>query len=177
MIWNRAIRALMKPFTEIFRRIYPERYARWIGVNIGITPHFYGVISWGSEPWIITIGDNVHITGGCKFIAHDGGTLIFRDRIPDLEITKPIVIGNNVYIGEEAMILPGVNIGNNVIIGARSVVTKDIPSNSVAAGVPCRVIKTADEYLEKIKRESIHLGHLKGKEKDRALRRYYKCRK
>ena len=126
-----------------------------------------------SEPWVITIGDNVHITGGCKFIAHDGGTLIFRDLIPDLEITKPIIVGNNVYIGEVSLILPGVNIGNNVVIGARSVVTKDIPDNSVAAGVPCRVIKTTEEYLEKLKRESLHLGHLPGKEKDKALREYY----
>jgi acetyltransferase-like isoleucine patch superfamily enzyme len=163
-----------KPFVEIYRRIWPLKYAKKIGVKLGENVHLYGVTSWGSEPWIITIGDNVHITGGCKFIAHDGGTLIFRDQIPDLEITKPITVGNNVYIGEETLILPGVNIGNNVVIGARSVVTKDIPDNSVAAGVPCRVIKTTEEYLEKLKRESLHLGHLTGKEKDKALREYYK---
>lgn len=71
------------------------------------------------------------------------------------------------------IILPGVIIGNNVIVGAGAVVAKDIPDNSVACGVPARVIKTADEYLEKIKKESLHLGHLRGQEKDRALMRYF----
>ena len=173
MIWNRWIRGLTKPFIESFRRINPVKYAEWVGVKIGANPHFYGPISWGTEPWLISIGDNVHITGGCKFINHDGGTLIFRDRVPDLEITKPIVVGNNVYIGEDTMILMGVHIGDNVVIGARSVVTKDIPNDSVAVGVPARVIKKTEEYFEKLQRESIHLGHLVGKEKDKALREYY----
>ena len=118
MIFNRYLRMVTKPLAELYRRLSPEEYARKIGVNIGANPHFYGPISWGSEPWLITIGNNVHITGECKFINHDGGTLIFRDKIPDLEITKPIVVGDNVYIGEETMILPGAHIGNNVVIGA-----------------------------------------------------------
>ena len=173
MTLKRFIKLFTKPVEELYSRLNPEQYARSVGVNIGKNPHFYGKIHWGTEPWIITIGDNVHITYGCKFVAHDGGTLIFRDQIPDLEITKPITVGNNVYIGTETLILPGVNIGSNVVIGARSVVTKDIPDNSVAAGVPARVIKTTDEYLEKISKDSLHLGHLKGKEKDKALREYY----
>ena len=84
------------------------------------------------------------------------------------------MLSGGVYIGNNVLILPGVTIGNNVVIGAGAVVTHDIPDNSVAVGVPARVIKTADEYLNKIENESIHLGHLTGAEKDRALRRYYK---
>ncbi|MBE7100540.1 MAG: acyltransferase [Clostridiales bacterium] len=133
----------------------------------------YGVVSWGTEPWIITLGNNVHLTNNIRFINHDGGTLLFRDRVPDLEITKPITIGNNVYIGNNVLILPGVNIGNDVIIGAGAVVTRDIPDNSVAVGVPARVIKTADEYFEKIQKESLHLGHLKYEEKDKALKKAF----
>ena len=173
MIWSRTLRIITKPFFELFCRIKPVKYARFIGVNMGKNPHFYGKIHWGTEPWLITIGDNVHITADCKFVNHDGGTLIFRDQIPDLEITKPITIGNNVYIGTQTMILPGVNIGNNVVIGARSLVTKDIPDNRVAVGHPARVIKSTEEYLQKIERESLHLGHLKNKEKDDALRQYF----
>ena len=133
----------------------------------------YGKVSWGSEPWIITLGNNVHITNGVIFITHDGGTLLYRHLVPDLEITKPIVVGDNVYFGNNVIILPGVKIGSNVIIGAGAVVSRDIPDNSVAVGVPARVIKTADEYFEKIKKESLHLGHMKGQEKDKALMEYY----
>lgn len=167
----------MSIYRKIKRKLYytfaPMKYARLAGVNFGQGVHLYGSVSWGTEPWIITIGNNVHITNGVRFITHDGGTLLFRDQVPDLEITKPIKIGNDVYIGNNVLILPGVTVGNKVVIGAGAVVTRDIPDNSVAVGVPARVIKTADEYLEKIKRESLHLGHLKGEEKDKALKEYY----
>ena len=69
--------------------------------------------------------------------------------------------------------MPGCKIGNKVVIGAGAVVTKDIPDNSVAVGVPARVIKTADEYFEKLQKESLHLGHLRGEEKDKALKAYF----
>lgn len=151
-----------------------EKNLKKIGLNFIEGGLFlYGKVTWGSEPWIIDIGKNVHITDGCKFITHDGGTLIFRHLVPDLEITKPIKVGNNVYIGNNVVILPGVTIGDNVVIGACSCVTKDIPSNSVVAGVPAKFIKSTSEYLEKLKRESLHLGHLKGQEKDKELKKYY----
>ena len=135
--------------------------------------HLYERIEWSTELWLITLGNNVHITDGVGFETHDGGTLLYRHLVPDLEITKPITVGNDVYIGNNVIILPGVNIGNNVIIGAGAIVSKDIPNNSVAVGVSARVIKTADEYFEKIQKESLHLGHLKGQEKDKALMEYY----
>ena len=171
----------MGKLRKIYRRLYKEtvgrfnrvKYAKKIGVNMGEGLHLYGEIDWGTEPWLITLGNNVHLTNDIRFINHDGGTLLFRDRVPDLEITKPITIGNNVYIGNNVLILPGVNIGNDVIIGAGAVVTRDIPDNSVAVGVPARVIKTADEYFEKIQRESLHLGHLKYEEKDLALKKHF----
>lgn len=60
---------------------------------------------------MITLGNNAHITDGVKFITHDGGTLIYRQYVPDLEITKPIKIGDNVYIGNNVIILQGVTKG------------------------------------------------------------------
>ncbi len=167
---------IRKLYKVIFRRLYPVKYAKKVGVGFEgqDSLHIYGQVDWGSEPWIISLGNNVHITDGVRFITHDGGTLIFRKDVPDLEITKPIKIGNDVYIGTNVILLPGVNIGNKVVIGAGAIVTSDIPDNSVAVGVPARVIKTADEYFEKLQKESIHLGHLKGEEKDKALKKYYK---
>ena len=111
----------------------------------------YGV--FGSEPYLITIGERVEITYGVRFITHDGAAWCLRnydDRFQELDLMGPIKIGNNVFIGNNAIILPGVTVGDNVIIGAGSVVTKDIPSGSVAAGVPAKVIKTLDEYGEKV---------------------------
>lgn len=159
----------------IWGKLKPLKYAQKVGVNFkSAGVYLYGNISWGTEPWIISLGDNVHITDGVKFITHDGGTLLFRQYVSDLEITKPIRIGNDVYIGNNVNILPGVTIGNKVVIGTGAVVAKDIPDNSVAVGVPARVIKTTDEYFDKLKKESLHLGHLKGQEKDKALMTYYK---
>ena len=162
-----------KLYSKVVGCISPVRYAKKIGVNFKNEVFIYGRVSWNTEPWIITLGRNVHITDGVKFITHDGGTLLYRDGVPDLEITKPIVVGNNVYIGNNVIILPGVKIGNNVIIGAGAVVSKSIPDNSVAVGVPARVIKTADDYFKKISIESLHLGQLRGREKDIALMKYY----
>ena len=171
---NRIAKILKYPFDQIQMKLDPVGYARRIGVNFiegGL--HVYGAVSWSTEPWIITIGNNVHITNNVTFITHDGGTLLYRNQVPDLEITKPILIGDNVYIGTNSTILPGVNIGSYVVIGACSVVTRDIPDHSVAVGNPARVIKTDQAYFEKLQKESIHLGHLKGKEKDEALKRHF----
>ena len=165
---------LRKLYRLLYQKRRPLAYAKKAGVNFpngGL--HIHGKVDWNTEPWIITLGNNVHITDGVKFITHDGGTLLFRDKTPDLEITKPIVVGDNVYFGNNVIVLPGVTIGSNVVIGAGAVVSKDIPDNSVAAGVPARVIKSIDAYREKIEKESLHLGHLKGEEKDLALKKYY----
>ncbi|GAB1043753.1 acyltransferase [Shewanella algae] len=156
-------------------RVNPVGYAERLGVNIHGEVHFYGINTgtFGSEPWLIDIGNNVHITGGVQFINHDGGVLILRDKLPSLEITKPIKIGDNVYIGMKCMILPGVTIGNNVIVAAGSVVTKSLEGGAVYGGIPARKIKSLDEYFEKCAKESLGLGHLKGKEKEVKLKEIF----
>jgi acetyltransferase-like isoleucine patch superfamily enzyme len=170
---------ITKVFRTIFHLIYSKLnhigYAKYIGVNMGENVHIYGnpLEMFSTEPWIITLGNNVHITREVLFITHDGGTLLFRKEVPDLEITAPITVGNDVYIGVRSIILPGVTIGNNCVIGAGSIVTRDVPSNSVVAGVPARVIKTTDAYLQKLKENSLGLGHLKSVEKDEALKRHF----
>ena len=83
-------------------------------------------------------------------MTHDGGIWVFREENPEWDIVKPITIGDNVYIGREAMILPGVTIGDNVVIGARSVVTSDLEGNAVYVGVSAKKIRTLDEYKQKI---------------------------
>lgn len=180
--WVRQGAIHLKKLSNIFRKIKstiwkkfhsPVDYARRIGVNFGEGLHIYGDVHWSTEPWIITLGKNCHITDGVRFLTHDGGVLLFRDRVPDLELTRPITIGDNVYIGTSSIIMGGVSIGNDVIIGAGSIVTRDIPSNSLVVGTPARVIKTADDYFEKAQRESLHCGNLHGEQKDRRLKEIY----
>ena len=109
--------------------------------------------NFGTEPYMISFGDNVHIASGVTFINHDITALMFQymDNDPTIKERKGfIVIGNNVFIGANSTILYDVKIGDNVIIGAGSLVNKDIPSGSIAAGVPCKVIGIFDEYKERI---------------------------
>lgn len=106
--------------------------------------------SFGSEPYLIKMGDNVLISAHCFLCPHDGGTWTVNNLYKtNYDRIGPIVIGNNVYIGYGCTIFGNVNIGNNVIIGSNSVVTRDIPDNSVCAGVPAKVICSIEEYKEK----------------------------
>ena len=92
----------------------------------------------------VTFGDNVFVAPGCGFYTA-GHPLDAERRNAGLEYALPIRIGNNVWIGAQVCILPGVTIGDNSVIGAGSVVTKDIPSGVLAAGNPCRVIRPITE--------------------------------
>lgn len=106
-----------------------------------------GVILDPSHCWLIEIGDNVTLAPRVHILCHDASTKQF------LNYTKigRVIIGNNVFIGAESVVLPNVKIGDNVIIGANSTVTKDIPNNCVACGTPAKIISSLDKYLEKEK--------------------------
>lgn len=87
----------------------------------------------------VTFGDNVFIGPNCGFYTA-GHPKEIKLRNQGLEYAKPITIGNNVWIGGNVVVLPGVTIGDNVTIGAGSIVTKDIPPNTIAYGNPCKVV-------------------------------------
>lgn len=91
----------------------------------------------------ITIGDNCMIAPNVCItsVTHPKDP---KERAESIGISKPVNIGNNVWIGAGSIILPGITIGDNAIIGAGSVVTKDIPKNAIVAGVPAKIIENLD---------------------------------
>jgi len=111
------------------------------GYNIEVGKNFYAnhnlIILDANK---VKFGDNVFIAPNCGFYTA-GHPLDAETRNKGIEYAKPIEIGNNVWIGGNVVVLPGVKIGDNTVIGAGSVVNKDIPANVVAVGNPCRVIK------------------------------------
>lgn len=115
------------------------------GYNISVGQNFYAnvnlVILDGGP---VKFGDNVFVAPDCGFYTA-GHPLDPAERNLGLEYARPITVGNSVWIGAHVSVLPGVTIGDNCVIGAGSVVCRDIPSNSVAVGNPCRVIKKISE--------------------------------
>ena len=129
---------------EETRKRYINKF-RKIGVKIGKNVDMYGVAIDTLFPFLVEIGNDCIITGGVKILAHDASLGMF---IQKYKVGK-VIIHDRVFIGMDAVIMPGVEIGTNVIIGANSVVTMSIPPDSVAAGCPARVICTLDKYVEK----------------------------
>jgi acetyltransferase-like isoleucine patch superfamily enzyme len=121
------------------------------GMKIGKGISVMGNVDFGSEPYLITLEDNVRISFGVSFVTHDGGTWAFRDKPEYADVIKygKIHVGERTFIGCNSTILPGVTIGKRCVIGAGSVVTKDVPDGTVVAGVPARVVMTTQEYAQK----------------------------
>lgn len=114
------------------------------GYNIKIGENFYSnhnLIILDANT--VEFGDNVFIAPNCGFYTA-GHPIDASTRNKGLEYAKKIKVGNDVWIGGNVVVLPGVTIGDNCVIGAGSVVNKDIPANSIAVGNPCKVIKTIE---------------------------------
>jgi O-antigen/teichoic acid export membrane protein/acetyltransferase-like isoleucine patch superfamily enzyme len=162
-------------YTQYLCRKDPVAYARSLGVAIGEGSWIYGgdTGTFGSEPYLVSLGRNCHVAHDVRFITHDGSVIVLRGRYPDLDLVKSIHVGDNVFIGMRAIILPGVRIGNNCVIGCASVVNRDVPDNSIAAGVPARVIGTLEDYEKKVAERSTHTGAMKGREKEQRIREIF----
>lgn len=157
---------------KIFRYIDPLGHARSLGVKMGENCLIYGSTSFGSEPYLITMGDHVCMTGA-SFITHDGGLFTLRDKFPDDEYFGPIKIGNNVFIGYGSIIMPGVTIGDNVVIGAGAIVTREIPSNCVVVGIPARPIKSHHEYYQGLVGKTVETHNMNPQQKKKFLLKHF----
>jgi len=146
--------------------------ARLIGVRVGNNCRIFPC-NFGSEPYLVSIGNHVTVTNGVHFITHDGGVWALREEFPEIDFVRPIIIHDNCFIGINAIILPGVSIGPNSIVGAGSVVTKDVPPDSIVAGVPAKVIKTLDEYKMSIIEKCIPTKLMSKEEKRSYLLDYF----
>ncbi|KAA0118498.1 capsule biosynthesis protein CapG [Mycolicibacterium sp. P9-22] len=128
----------------VHRRLNPVGYARSIGVTVGEDCRLIDV-SFSTEPYLVHLGNHVSATK-THFETHDGGVWVIRHKHPEIDVVRPIHVGDNVYFGYGCLVMPGATIGNNVVVGAGSVVAGTIPDNSVVGGVPARVIKSVAEY-------------------------------
>ncbi|WP_352310297.1 acyltransferase [Psychrobacter sp. W2-37-MNA-CIBAN-0211] len=141
----------------------PEKLARYEGVSIGKNCNIQNV-SFGSEPFLITIGDQVQITNGTKIFTH-GGAFILRKKYPDIDFFGKVIIKNNVYIGNNCLIMPGVTIGSNVLVAAGSVVTKTIPDNVVVGGNPAKILCSTIEFEQRMLEKNVKSKMMSSDEK------------
>ena len=139
---------LKEMFAEIGENCYiePPLHANWGGKHVHFGNSVYANFN-------LTLVDDTHIyVGDCTLfgpnvvVATAGHPIDPELREKAYQFNMPVKIGKNCWIGAGAIILPGVTIGDNTVIGAGSVVTKDIPSNVVAVGNPCRVIREINEH-------------------------------
>ena len=152
--------SLIKEFVYRLRGEYTTEKLIKMGMKVGNNfGRLNGVILDPSHCWLIEIGNNVTLAPRVHVLCHDASTKY------SLGYTKigRVNIGNNVFVGADTTILPGVTIGDNVVIGAHSTVTHDIEENSVVVGTPAKKIMTYDDYIKK-ERETMKNAPIYGEE-------------
>lgn len=163
-----------KYLLKLVHKISANAFMDCLGVRHGKGCRIY-CQDFGSEPYLVCLGDYVHCGTNVRFITHDGGVWTLRKLTENhkLDYIAPIKVGNNVFIGHDVILMPGVTIGDNVIIGAKSLVTKDVPSNEVWGGVPARHIKTMQEYLSQKLPKCLETKGMEPREKRKFLVKYF----
>lgn len=145
----------------------PEAYARHLGVNIG-RDCFIDTRYWGNEPYLISIGNNVAVTGGVRIHTH-GGARVARRQFPNFDVFGKVVIEDWAYIGSCAQIMPGVTIGKGSMVAAGAIVTKSVPPGMVVAGNPAKIICTVEDYIERNKKYNLNSKGMDSKSKQEFL--------
>ena len=138
-------------------RTSSERYIAYlrnkgikIGDNLWVTPKVKTLSIDTTRPSLVEFGNNVRLNRNFTLITHDGGFYVLLNKYHEfVPQSGKVKIGNNVYFGRNCTVFKGVTIGDNCIIGFGSIVTKDIPANSVAVGAPAKVVGTIEDYYSR----------------------------
>ena len=134
----------MQDWAEYLRR-HGGFAAFGTGNAIVHTTHF-------ADPGLTRIGSNVHMSGSAFFTGHDASVNVINTAYGlRLDSVGPITLGDNIFVGYGAVVLPNVEIGDNVIVGAGAVVARSVPSDSIVVGSPARVVGTLSDYVERLK--------------------------
>ena len=144
------------------------------GIRIGTDCQLY-TTAFSTEPYLVDIGNRVGISGGTKFLTHDASVWLIRTERPNAQVFGRIQVGDNTFIGENCLILPGTTIGAGCVIAAGSVVRGTIPDNSLVTGNPGQVVGRASLL------KGCHVGlgkvldtlHLPESEREAAIRRHF----
>lgn len=155
------IKRLFRSVKIRYARSSNKRYCAYLrskGVKIGDNVHFdpKTTILDVTRPSLVSIGSNCYMNSHFSILTHDFVSGVFRNKYHDfIPSSGKVTIGDNVGFGVNCIVLKGVEIGDNVFIAAGSLVNKDIPANSIAGGVPCKVICSLDEYYKRRKEEAL----------------------
>lgn len=145
-----------------------EKQAEKAGVVFGENNSFASCFWSSAEPYLIRIGSNCQITADVKIFTH-GGSKVARTIYPKFDCFGKVEIGDNVYIGNNSLIMPGVSIGNDVLVAAGSVVCQSVPSGVVVGGNPAHIICTVEEYIERNKNYNFDTKGLSRRQKKKIL--------
>lgn len=172
---------LKKIYTSIYRmyvlkasREKRAKYLRSLGVKIGRNCNIH-TLHFSTEPYLITLGDDVTVAPDTKFVTHDGSITKFKPEISG-GIFGKITVGNNVFIGNNCVFLPNTVIGDNCIVGAGSIVRGRFPENSVIFGNPAKIVLKKDVLKTLFKKSSglLPTDGLSTAEKDKLVKKAFK---
>lgn len=146
---------------ELYRRLYRPTGEDWAGIlrdsktfhrigpDCSIQPNV--IIT---DPAFVSLGRNVRLSG-CTLFGHDGSVnMLNRAFELQLDSVGPVILGDDVFVGHGAIVLPGVRIGSRVIVAAGAVVSRDLPDDCVAAGVPAVPVRSLDEHVAALRRRN-----------------------
>jgi acetyltransferase-like isoleucine patch superfamily enzyme len=137
-------------------------YLRSLGARVGVGCEILTSPSnFGTEPWLVEIGDRVTLSQEVLLVTHDGSSRLFREKYSESPWGNkfgPIRVLDNSFVGARAIILPNVSIGPNAIVAAGSVVTKDVPPETVWGGVPARQLSTLAEVESRYERNMVPIS-------------------